>query len=101
MLKVLQQVLSEVDRMLSTMLTFSNQLETPPQVYEMTLEGSIIGRICLVEKEFTLIRQLTKHNLKKSQPMLGLDTLTANPGMYRMPETFLMILSGTSPGKQP
>lgn len=74
MLKVLQQVLSEVDRMLSTMLTFSNQLETPPQVYEMTLEGSIIGRICLVEKEFTLIRQLTKHNPKKSQPMLGLDT---------------------------
>ena len=73
MLKVLQQVLSEVDRMLSTMLTFSNQLETPPQVYEMTLEGSIIGRICLVEKEFTLIRQLTKHNPKKSQPMLGLD----------------------------
>ena len=74
MLKVLQQVLSEVDRMLSTMLTFSNQLETPPQVYEMTLEGSIIGRICLVEKEFTLIRQLTKHNPKKSQPMLGLDS---------------------------
>lgn len=78
MLKVLQQVLSEVDRMLSTMLTFSNQLETPPQVYEMTLEGSIIGRICLVEKEFTLIRQLTKHNLKKSQPMLGLDRVTSD-----------------------